>query len=877
MRKIIFLMYLMLICFAGYATHNRAGEITFEHIGESGNTYKITIITYTYTLSPADRRELEVDWGDGTTSIAPRVDSLNLPDFYRWNKYEKIHDFPGPGSYDILVQDPNRNFGIGNIPNSVNIVFAIKTRLIINPLEGYNNSPNLLYPPIDKAALHQKFIHNPQAVDPDGDKLTYELTTCLGMDGVPIADYSIPPHDVAFYVDAITGDLVWDSPTQLGKYNVAMKIKEWRNGVLIGTIIRDMQIEVYDSDNNAPIIMPLKDTCVEAGTLLQFPVSAYDPDGNIINLTALGAPFLVDDSPAQFFVLPFQTSGSDTVTAIFTWQTNCSHVRKQPYQVGFIAKDSLSGLSLVDIKNVDITVVSPSPKNLAPQPANKSILLTWDPCICPQADGYRLYRREGPSDFVPDNCETGVPLSTGYHKIADINGYGSTSFNDNNNGTGLTQGIEYCYMVIAWFDDGAESYASEDTCTSLKRGIPVITNVSVKTTSPEDGSMYIAWAKPKELDTIAIPGPYKYLIYRSDDYWGNNLLLIDSLYGNGLSDTIYNDTLLNTLEFPYSYKIELYSDQPGNRFLVGAPQIASSVHISIAAGDNQLLLHFNKNVPWLDSLFVVYKRNNLTGIYDSIGVSDSLGYIDTNLKNGETYWYYVKSIGHYTVGEIINPIVNFSQEAFNEPTDTVPACPVTFTIAEQCDIFANILNWVNPNTTCADDVIGYYIYYSPEMNGQLNVIDTIFSPEITNYIHTFSENISTIAGCYAIAAIDSFSNLSPLNRLCIDSCQPDYRLPNFFTPNNDEFNQLYRPVIPYHFIEKIDMKIFNRWGVLVFKTEDPDINWNGTYMENGSPVTEGVYYYVCDVYTKRLIGMWHSTLVGFIHIFTGTDNKNQSK
>jgi gliding motility-associated-like protein len=879
MRRILILILLLAAYLSAPATHNRAGEITYRHL--ENFKYELTITTYTYTLSPADRRELEVDWGDNTKSIAPRVDSINLPDFYRYNRYVATHIFPGAGTYEILVQDPNRNFGIGNIPNSVNIVFAIKTTLVINPMPGigFNNSPVLLYPPKDKAALHQKFIHNPQAldsIDHNSDSLSYELTTCLGMNGIPIPDYSIPLYDNAFYVDAITGDLVWDSPTQLGKYNVAMKIKEWRHGVLLSTIIRDMQIEVLNSDNDPPVIEPLHDICVEAGNTIQFIVSASDPNGNVINLSAIGGPFLVDDSPAHFTPIPSQP-GSNVTKALFTWHTNCSHVQKQAYQVGFIAKDTLVNVQLVDIKNVDITVISPAPKNLTSQPSNNSILLSWDHCVCTQAKGYRLFRRAGSSAFIPDSCETGVPPYTGYQKIADNQGLNNTTFNDTNNGQGLTQGIEYCYRVIAYFEDGAESYTSEEHCTSLVRGIPVITNVSVKTTSATNGSMYVAWAKPTELDTLAAPGPYKYLVYRSNDYWGSNFSLIASLYQNGLNDTIYNDTMLNTYAFPYSYKIELYNDQPGNQFLVGAPQIASSVFVTIAAEDNRLNLHFNKNVPWLDTLFVVYRRNNLTGLYDSIGVSDNTSYIDSDLKNGETYCYKVKSIGKYTVQGMMDPIINYSQEACAIPVDTMPPCPVPFIIAEHCDIMANFLNWINPNSSCTDDVTGYNIYFSPTLDGQLQLIATIDSAGQTTYTHIFPEGTSTIAGCYAITAIDSFLNESPINRQCIDSCKPDYKLPNVFTPNNDEFNQLYHPIMPYHFIEKVDMKIYNRWGVLVFKTEDPDINWDGRYMENDKMVSDGVYYYVCDVYTKRLVGLWHSTLVGFIHVFTGSKNQNQSK
>ncbi len=53
------------------ATHNRAGEITYVQLSDL--TYEITITTFTYTLSFADRNQLDVEWGDNSTSIAPRI------------------------------------------------------------------------------------------------------------------------------------------------------------------------------------------------------------------------------------------------------------------------------------------------------------------------------------------------------------------------------------------------------------------------------------------------------------------------------------------------------------------------------------------------------------------------------------------------------------------------------------------------------------------------------------------------------------------------------------------------------------------------------------------------------------------------------------
>ena len=99
---------------------------------------------------------------------------------------------------------------------------------------GRDNTPVLLNPPYDKAALGYVFIHNPAAFDPDGDSLSYQLTTCTRDDGKPIENYTLPPATHFIRVDSISGDLIWDTPADTGIYNVAMEIQEWRNGKKIG-------------------------------------------------------------------------------------------------------------------------------------------------------------------------------------------------------------------------------------------------------------------------------------------------------------------------------------------------------------------------------------------------------------------------------------------------------------------------------------------------------------------------------------------------------------------------------------------------------------------------------------------------------------------
>jgi gliding motility-associated-like protein len=826
--------------------------------------YQVTIVTYTYTPSLADRPELTINWGDGTSDVVTRIIKEDLANDISRNVYTYngagtggIHNYPGPGVYRLWLEDPNRNYGIVNIPNSVNVPFYLESWLYINPFLGGNSSPVLLNPPIDNACLGQVFIHNPWAYDAEGDSLSYRLDTCMGMGGLDIPGFFQPPASNSLTVDPYTGDFIWDSPTLNGEFNVAILIEEWRHGIKIGSVLRDLQITVVDCDNHPPVITNIMDTCVEAGTFLSLNITATDPDGDWVVLTGNGGPLLLPDSPANF---PSPDSGVGSVTTPFTWQTTCSHVKKMPHQVNFKAEDRSYPVNLVDFSSLRITVVAPEPENLSATPVGTSIHLKWDRSICSNAIGYKVYRRSGYYGFFPDHCETGVPAYTGYVEIADVPGLLDTTYIDDNNGSGLVHGIDYCYMVIAYFSDGAESYASLEACAILKKDVAVITHVSVNTTDPVNGSMFVDWSKPTDLDTILAPGPYKYLIYRVPQFSGGTWALIDSTVG--LNDTTYTDTLINTEASPFRYRIDLWNDSPGNRFFIGASHYASSVFLKLTPGDNKLILEWDYDVPWINDTHTIYRWDPVGLLWDSIATTTIPIYTDTGLINGLTYCYKVKTSGSYSAPGYVDPIENFSQETCGVPIDNEPPCAPVLTVTPDCELITNLLSWTNPNHFCAGDVVQYNIYYSPDPANDFTLLQTFYNAEDTSYLH---EGLMTIAGCYAVVAIDSFGNVSPYSNLVcldIDACSI-YELPNVFTPNGDGYNDILIP-FPYDFVESVNMTIFNRWGGKVYETNNPDILWDGRNQFTKLDCSDGVYFYVCDVFERRLGGVAKRSLHGTV-------------
>lgn len=835
----LFLTFLFLFIFSVgvYATHERAGEIIYTHI--QGRTYAVKIITYTYAPSPADRPELEIKWGDGTSEILLRTKKVELDPVVRLNEYEGQHTYAGDGNFKMSVEDPNRNYGVVNIPNSVNIPFFIETQLVINPFLGPNNSVQLLNPPLDYGCVNRLYVHNPAAYDPDGDSLSYKLTICRGAGGQPIPGYSLPNASEFFTIDKYGGDLIWQNPVLQGEYNVAFIVEEWRSGVKMGYVTRDMQIQIDACSNEPPVIYSIDDTCVLAGEFLEFDITAIDPNNDKVKLSAKGSPFIQSQFPAV--MTPNPAYGNGTVTAHFTWDVKCSHVKKEQHDLYIKAKDTLIGLDtnnftpLAAYKNIGITVIAPSTDITEIAPLGRTIKLSWNKSICGNALNYFIYRKNSYFGYLPAYCETGVPGYTGYTKIAETETLNDTTFIDDQNGEGLIHGIEYCYMVTAHFLDGAESQASIEWCTSLKKDLPIITQVSVEKTGKVDGEMYIEWSKPTELDTLLTPGPWQYRVLRGD-YTNPDFIELATYYN--LDDTIFLNTGFDTRDQAYRYRIDFYNNSPDNFFKIGTTVAAPSIFLKADGSDRSVLLQWNNDVPWNNESFTIYRQNKVSLEFDSVGFTTTPFFADTGLINGVIYCYKIKTTGKYSGSGLVDPIINYSQINCAIPVDIIPPCIPKLMVEANCLELKNELTFIYPDS-CVEEPLLFNIYYSVDQSADYILIDST-----TEFTYTFQTDPPSTVGCFTITALDSLRNESLFsNIVCldIDACGRIW-FPNVFTPNSDGFNDFFL-ADSVNSIHKLDLKIFNRWGLIVYETTDPFFKWDGTDQNNNGPCSEGVYFY----------------------------------
>ena len=126
-----------------FASHNRAGEITYRQLGGVlAFTFEITLTTYTKTSSrDADRPEAQIFFGDNTTQTAPRIiEDSTIGNDTKKNVYKFKHQYPGACKYVINYRDPNSTVWLSEVSikvvnQTLDVLRVSAQKAIYNPAE----------------------------------------------------------------------------------------------------------------------------------------------------------------------------------------------------------------------------------------------------------------------------------------------------------------------------------------------------------------------------------------------------------------------------------------------------------------------------------------------------------------------------------------------------------------------------------------------------------------------------------------------------------------------------------------------------------------------------------------------------------------------
>lgn len=889
-----------------WATHLKGGEITVRRISDKTLTYEFTLTTYTEN-NPANRDQDDVSFcfGDGSTIIKAKRccgTPLDIGNGTLKNLYKVEYTYPAPALfYKVSVAIPNRNDGVRNITRSVEVPFYVETIFSINSGLGQNSTPLLLNPAVDlTAVVGQVFIHNPNAVDAEGDSLAYRLSvsrtglseTCNPASRGITAPNFRQPNEVSalpssFTINASSGDLIWDSPQELGLYNCAFIIEEWRNGVKISETVRDMQIEVKDVDNKAPKLTVPPDVCIQAGALINESITAIDTpskSGRVDPLTIISTGNVYAIDSVYAVKQPFATFSSiakqnSPARGAFKWQTACQHIRKETYDILFKVEDNPpmsvgNGLKLVDSKLWKIQIIAPAPKGLKSVLQGSNAVLTWDAFSCALTGAkIQIYRKTGACGPVVNSaCSTGM-TAIGFEKIGEV-GIETLTFTDKNGGDGLAKNTNYSYVLVVEFQNakGLVNYSpmSESVCAFIPSTAPLMTLASVLKTDAEKGEIQVRWTKPLKLDTSVFRAPYQYRVKRAEGQTGTLFAEVGTT-----SDTLFVDKNLNTLSKGYRYQVDFYYTTNGVLKYLDSPSPASSVRVQAQAAVKSIKLAWTAFVPWSNDFQVhrIYREtyagskkfNQISDVsvagpgtfqFTDVGTDfiPSDGKRDVTLSADSTYCYYVQTVGRYGEGLPSIRIENASQQICIKPLAqlsppcapilqvSVPDCGTETSNCESLTV-SNMLTWKAVTSGICDPFIEKYRIYGAK--SETSSFVKLAESETLNFT---DKNLASHIACYYVVAVSQNGLESPKsNVVCVDNC-PSFDLPNLFSPNGDGKNDVFQAMYCPRFVKQIQAKIVDRYGVLIYSyTGDlSGFGWNGK-SSSGQPMAASTYFYSVDV------------------------------
>lgn len=184
-----------------------------------------------------------------------------------------------------------------------------------------------------------------------------------------------------------------------------------------------------------------------------------------------------------------------------------------------------------------------------------------------------------------------------------------------------------------------------------------------------------------------------------------------------------------------------------------------------------------------------------------------------------TIYYYAKAIKMYPSGRVVE------RDGLNEldrssQTDISGSSPLVIEFN------------ANANTPVAT-FFKWTIYNFDNLQVMAHYNDPSFT-------YTFTETGSYIAKI----EVTGDGTCEVIDSLRITVRESYIEVPNVFTPNGDGINDEFR--VAFRSIKDYSIKIVNRYGVLVYSSNDPTKGWDGNI--NGRPAAEGTYYYLIEAY-----------------------------
>ncbi len=375
-KRFLILTLILISSLRANATHIIGGEIYYDHLGN--NNYRISIVLYrdcaTVNGAPYDNplslgiysannvlvRTVQVPFpGSVVLPIVFENPCVVPPTGFCNEKavYTTIVNLPPtPGGYNVSYQRCCRRPDVINIQNPGDTGLTVTTHITgTNSNALTNSSPRFTnYPPM-VLCNNETLNFDHSATDADGDELRYELITPYSgaTDVAPAPNPPPPPPYGLVYwgagftannpfgagatisIDPITGVLTAD-PLMLGMFVVGVRVKEYRNGTLIGKTDRDFIFKVINCNITLQANLTPQDQMTTfvsycEGTTIKFENQSYGASSYSWDF---GVPGITTDVSTAFEpTYTFPAPGTYTVTLVANPGWPCTDTSIQIFEV----------------------------------------------------------------------------------------------------------------------------------------------------------------------------------------------------------------------------------------------------------------------------------------------------------------------------------------------------------------------------------------------------------------------------------------------------------------------------------------------------------------------------------------------------------------
>ena len=892
MRYLI-VIFIALNLFNARASHIVGGEIYYDYLGN--NNYRFYISVYRDCNSTGAQFDSPLSLGvfNENNQLINNVQvqytgSSNVPVVFNnpcVNPPTNIcteHSLytvelnlpPSNGGYTVSYQRCCRGPNITNIVNPDDTGFTLTCRVpgvgsnfYINSSPRFNDYPPLLL------CNNEDLIFDHGATDPDGDELVYSLVTpYAGATSFNPAPNPPPPPNYSnviwsggnsaanplgpgstINIDPNTG-LLTASPNLTGLYVVGIRVQEIRNGVVINETLRDFLFRVFNCELQLEAILPLQTELSTFTSYCDGMVIQFENNSNTSN-----SPFPPSYS-WDFGVAGITTDVSSAFEPSYTYPA------PGLYYATLVVNP---GLPCTDTAIMEVVVAPPF-----------DVEFTSEDSLCFIENSFNFQAiTDGPNgtEFFWEFGNQANPTSATGMNVNNVN-FSSTGF------IPIQVNAEFFHCQAEYTDSiyifpepiAGMIYPDTVECKGLvidfindsQNGINFLwdfgpagtsTDINPTVTFPGPGTYdieLITNSSPACGDTISetIVINHKLEVdFTSEDslcFTGNSFNFIGDVDGpvgatytwdfgeNGTPQTstniIENNVAFSTtgaipISLTGSFEIcqttvrdTIYIYQePTIDFrlesgLQCAPFQAQFTDLSFAETGISYLWNFGDGST--------SNEQHPSHIYQNVGPVAVILTISTSAGCIDTLSMLKQDIVH------VRPIPHAQFSATPEVTDI---CHSDITFTNESTDGATYFYWFDDDSSLSTEEHPYHTYLNHGTRNPYLIVTSEYGCKDTTYQTLFIEPYTVFA-------------------------------PNTFTPDGDEFNNQFLP-IAYLGVVEWNLQIYNRWGQLIFESNDLNEGWSGT-TQTGTIAADGMYvwrlkYTSCEPRSPTKLATGHITLM----------------